>query len=167
MKNVKRVGLKKRTVVTLSESRGQVLINTGQNPNKIGRLSLDNFQNKEDYHALVQETNDGRYPRIYVSKGRTQHVSKPGIHVLIFKASSPKSAQSIAKKEARKRYLKHFNYSETTSNIFIDVQSDISENIKTKEQRKLAREAKRNLCKEPIQQKRQASFKKSYSLVTR
>lgn len=167
MKNSKRTGLKKRTVITLHDSIDYKLVNTHQNPKKLGRLSFGNFQNKEDYFALVQETIDGRPPVVYVSKGRTQHIPRPGIHVLIFKASSPKSAQSIAKKEARRRYLKQFNYSETTSTFFINVQSNISEDIKTKEQRKLARKAKRNICKAPIQQERQTSIKKAHKIITR
>lgn len=138
----KRSGLKKRTVITLTESKGQVLINTGQDPSKIGKLLYGNFQSKETYFALFNENSEDIPPTVYVSKGHTQQSSKPGTYVFIFKASSPKSAESKAKKEARKRYIKHFDYSETTSNITINVQSNIPENSSRKQQRMLVRKTK-------------------------
>lgn len=103
----------------IEDCKDIIIINTNQNPKKIGSLVIPKSQQKEDFFAIINEGKDKMLPVIYLSKGTTKDTTVPSIYVFRIKASSPASAKSQAIKEARKRYLRYNNLNLTTSNLNI------------------------------------------------
>ncbi len=100
-----------------------IIINTNQNPKRIGRLELPKSQKKDDYYAVIKEA-DNELPRIYLSKGSTNEQSQVGSFIYRIKASSRDSANAQSIKEARRRYIRYNKLNVSTSNLNIYVDSN-------------------------------------------
>lgn len=92
----------------IEDCKDVVLINTNQNPKKIGSLELPVSQQKEDYFATIIENKESSKITLLIQKGTSKD-----LNVFKTKASSWESARSKAVKEARKKYPKfkiHVDY---------------------------------------------------------
>lgn len=104
----------------IEDLKDVVIINTNQNPKKIGRIRYPNPQQKDNYYAVIQESKTD-LPKISLFKGTTKDSSSNGLYIFPIKASSPASATSQAIKEARKRYVRYHQLSPNLSNLQIYV----------------------------------------------
>ena len=100
----------------IEDYKDAVIINTNQNPKKIGSLVIPKSQLKEDFFATINQSEDLILPVISLSKETSKDQN-----VFRIKASSLASAQSKAIKEFRKRYLRYNNLNLTTSNLHFHV----------------------------------------------
>lgn len=108
------------------EASGVQVIDTMQK--KVGRVNLPKSQKELQFFAIINESKDST-PSVTLSSGQTKDASKPGAYVYQFTAKNTASAKVKAVKEARKRYIRYHQLSSSTSNIWINVESTIQENL--------------------------------------
>ncbi len=104
----------------IEDLKDVVIINTNQDPKKIGCLELPIKQQKDNYYAVIEESKTN-LPKISLFKGITKDISNDRIYIFPIKASSQASATSKAIKEARKRYIRYHQLHPNLSNLKIYV----------------------------------------------